>query len=98
MRNLSKQDLFDLLKEWMVNSLNGRLYLDYNDIEPSSTLYDLGFDSLDVVELTITIENRLKIEIKEEDVDAVLYRKTMEEVVDLIHAIIINQKKNEHVQ
>lgn len=88
MRNLSKRDIYILLKEWIVTSGNGRLYLDYNDVEPSYTLSDLGFESLDVVDLTVMIENRLNIQIKDEDVDAVINRKTIEEIVDLIHATL----------
>ncbi len=51
------------------------------DIEPSSSLKDLGLDSLDLVEVLMSIEEEFSIQFEEEEM---LELKTVQDVYDAI--------------
>jgi acyl carrier protein len=53
------------------------------NITPSSTLKDLGADSLDIVEMIMTFEEVFGIEIKDEDAEKI---STVQEAADYLHA------------
>jgi len=54
------------------------------NIKLVSTFKDLGADSLDIVEIIMNFEEAFGIEIKDEDAEKI---KTVQEAVDLIHAV-----------
>lgn len=53
--------------------------------EESSLANDLGFDSLDVVELTINVEKEFKIDISDDEVSEV---KTVKDVIDVVEKLL----------
>ena len=72
MTSITKKDILEILKELIINHDNGRLGTHYSDINLHSTLIgDLGFDSMDVAELTMAIESKLKIRIEDEEVEKI---------------------------
>lgn len=82
---LTKKDLLDLLKEMIVGQDNCRLGIENYDITPESTLRDLGFDSLDVVELSMNIERKLDIRIEDEEVEKILLCENIEKITDFLY-------------
>ena len=81
---LNRKDILEILKEMIVSHDNHRLGLEYYDIKLTSTLYDLGFDSLDVAELSMKIESKLNIRIEDKEVEHILMREPIEEIVNFI--------------
>ena len=58
---------FDKIKEILVD----QLHVDESDVTPdASFIDDLGADSLDIVELIMTMEDEFGIEVAEEDVES----------------------------
>lgn len=53
--------------------------------EESSLANDLGFDSLDVVELTINVEKEFRIDISDDEVSEV---KTVKDVIDVVEKLL----------
>lgn len=53
--------------------------------EESSLANDLGFDSLDVVELTINVEKEFKIDISDDEVSEV---ETVKDVIDVVEKLL----------
>lgn len=85
MTNLKREDIQELLKEMIVTHDGGRLNLQYEDIDKNATLIsDLGFDSLDVVELSSNIENKLKIQLNESDVEKIMMRENVDFLADFL--------------
>ena len=79
MTSITKKDILEILKELIINHDNGRLGTHYSDINLHSTLIgDLGFDSMDVAELTMAIESKLKIRIEDEEVEEKQKQQTQE--------------------
>ncbi|MBR2188416.1 MAG: acyl carrier protein [Eubacterium sp.] len=68
---------FEQLKEIMVNTLN----LEEKDIKPEASLKDLGVDSIDAVELIMSLEENYDIQIPDEDA------AKLEKVSDIIEYI-----------
>ena len=67
------------------NALAEQLKLNPDTIKPESLISDdLGADSLDAVELIISLEEQLKINIDEMDNDAI---RTVDDVVRLIDSV-----------
>jgi len=60
-----------------------------SQVTPKSSLQDLGFDSLDGVELLMNCEDRFDISISDEDVERTT---TVEEVVACIEAALRSKK------
>ena len=57
-----------------------------NDIKDESQFnYDLGFDSLDAVDLTIDVERAFNISIEDEQAEKV---KTVKDAIDLIESLV----------
>lgn len=79
----NQKDILEILKEVILNHNN--LGLEYYDIKLTSTLYDLGFDSLDVAEISMNLESKLNITIKDEEVEHILMRKSVEEIMNFLH-------------
>jgi len=75
------ESTFEIVK----NALAEQLKLDPDTIKPESLISDdLGADSLDAVELIISLEEQLKINIDEMDNDAI---RTVDDVVRLIDSV-----------
>ena len=75
------ESTFEIVK----NALAEQLKLDPDTIRPESLISDdLGADSLDAVELIISLEEQLKISIDEMDNDAI---RTVDDVVRLIDSV-----------
>ena len=89
----NQKDILEILKEVILNHNN--LGLEYYDIKLTSTLYDLGFDSLDVAGISMNLESKLNITIKDEEVERILMRKSVEEIMDFLHDRYIKHQKSE---
>lgn len=79
----NKKDILEILKEVIINNDN-LLGLEYHDIKLTSSLYDLGFDSLEVVEISMSLERNLDIRIEDEEVEHIMMRKPVEEIMDFL--------------
>ena len=73
MRDEIKQKLLEIIKEYP--------YLAELKITEESNLYDLGMDSLDKIELWLSLEDKFKIDIAE---DKIRECKTVKDLIDLI--------------
>ena len=63
-------------------SLVEQLGIEYDDIKPQSHLVnDLGVDSLDLVELVMTFEEKFKMDISDEEAEKLV---TVEIIIDYI--------------
>ncbi|MBR2684623.1 MAG: acyl carrier protein [Erysipelotrichaceae bacterium] len=69
-------DTFDLLKQLVSEKTDA-------DVLLSSTMKDLKLDSIDLVDLLVTLEEKLKIRFRDEEM---LQLKTVEDVVRLVDA------------
>jgi acyl carrier protein len=68
------------LKEIIVDQIGVR----ESEIKPSSLLReDLGVDSLDMIEITMAIEEEFGFDVPDDDVDSI---KTFQDVVDYVQA------------
>jgi len=71
-------DTFEMLKELLSKKTNEK-------IEASATMEDLRIDSLDLVEVLLTVEEQLSIVFED---DELLQLKTVQNVVDLVNSKI----------
>ena len=71
-------DTFGMLKELLSKKTNEK-------IEASATMEDLRIDSLDLVEVLLTVEEQLSIVFED---DELLQLKTVQNVVDLVNSKI----------
>lgn len=86
MTSITKKDILEILKELIINHDNGRLGTHYSDINLHSTLIgDLGFDSMDVAELTMAIESKLRTRIEDEEVEKIFMRNNIEELMNFVY-------------
>jgi len=81
----NQKDILEIFKEIILSHNNNLLGLEYYDIKLTSSLYDLGFDSLDVAEISMNLESKLNITIKDEEVEHILMRKSVEEIMDFLY-------------
>lgn len=71
--------------EKVCEMLAAQLGIDASTIRPESEVVkDLGADSLDVVELLMTLEDEFGITLPEDDVEKV---KTVQDIVDMMNRI-----------
>lgn len=62
------------------------LGLPLSDIKPEHNLVDdLGFDSLDAMEMTVTLEKKYRIKIADQDV---MKLETVQDIVNLLESMI----------
>lgn len=74
--------IFDEVKEILADQLD----INAEDIELSSNLSDdLGADSLDAIDIVMTVEDQYSIEVPDEAIEAM---KTVEDIVVFIEANI----------
>lgn len=71
--------------EQVCKMLAEQLGIDASEIKPESEVVkDLGADSLDVVELLMTLEDEYNLTLPEEDVESL---KTVQDIVDMMNKI-----------
>ena len=71
--------------EQVCKMLAEQLGIDASAIKPESEVVkDLGADSLDVVELLMTLEDEYNITLPEEDVEGI---KTVQDIVDMMNKL-----------
>ncbi|MFZ2542866.1 MAG: acyl carrier protein [Lactococcus raffinolactis] len=75
---ISKEDLFDKIKENLVETLE--LDADHVTLE-TNIVEDLGADSISLMEFTLALEDEFGIEISDEDAEHIL---TLGQVVDYV--------------
>lgn len=93
---LTKKDVLEILKELMINHDHGRLDIKYSDINLHSTLMaDLGFDSMDIAELSMNIESKLKIRIEDDEVENILMKTNVEELMEFVFSRYKETKEQE---
>ena len=85
--------------ERIVDTLVEDFQKDRDEIKPDTTLKDeLGLDSLDRVDLVITLESAYDVEISEGSDDTVkkqFYQcKTVQEIADFLTELVIKAKEN----
>ena len=77
---MAKTDIESRLKELITSSLG----VDAKEVvDQASFIYDLGADSLDIVELVMGIEKEFGIEIPDEDAEKIA---TVKDAIDYIHS------------
>lgn len=81
---IKKEDVKEILFE-LILDLNKKL--DKSDVKERLTLFDLGFDSLDVVDLSSSLEKKFDISISGLEIETDMYR-TIGEIVDFIYGKI----------
>lgn len=81
---IKKEDVKEILFE-LILDLNKEL--DKSDVKERLTLFDLGFDSLDVVDLSSSLEKKFDISISGLEIETDMYR-TIGEIVDFIYGKI----------
>lgn len=59
-----------------------KLQIDETSIHDTSTLQDLGADSLDLVEIVMSLEDEFSIEISDEDAEKL---ENIAQVIDYVH-------------
>ena len=73
------------MKEKVINTLAKQLRLDESEINESSNIMeDLGADSLDIVEILMTLESEMGITISDEDA---LTLKTVGDVIEYLERV-----------
>ena len=92
-------DLNKEVYERIVDTLVEDFQKDRDEIKPDTTLKDeLGLDSLDRVDLVITLESAYDVEISEGSDDTVkkqFYQcKTVQEIADFLTELVIKAKEN----
>ena len=68
--------------EWLSNALAEHFYVSVETISPDTALDELGADSLDIVDIALTIEGEYDIEISDDD-----ELKRVRTVGELVHQI-----------
>ena len=61
-----------------------KLHIDASNINPQSTLQDLGADSLDMVDIIMKVEVEFGIEINDEDAEKL---HNVQDVINYVHAL-----------
>lgn len=82
---MTKKDILELLKELIVCHDRPRLKLEYSDIHLNNTLEELGFDSLDVTELAVYLEQKLEIKIKSSEIDNVMMNSDIDVLTNFLY-------------
>ena len=78
MREMAKEEIFDKLKELVVDQLG----VDDDEVTTEATIQeDLGADSLDLVDLVMAVEEEFDVKIADEDLEGI---KTVGDIVDYI--------------
>ena len=66
--------------------ISDELAIDIDKVIPDADLFDdLNFDSLDTVEMVISIESEFDIEIDDDDIDAL---RTVRQISDLVQNLV----------
>ena len=82
---LTKKDVLEVLKELIIEHDHNRLGTRYEEVHLTDTLKgDLGYDSLDVVELSMATESKFNIRIEDEEVERFWMKATVEELTNFI--------------
>ena len=72
------EDTMQKVKDVIVEKLSAPI----ENITPEATLKDLGADSLDIVDMIMSFEEKFGIEIKDEDAEKI---KTVQEAATYLH-------------
>ncbi len=75
--NMSPADAFSMLKRIMVREFD----IAESEIQPSSGFEDLDMDSIDAVDLAVSVEEEIGFQFQTEDLAGI---RTIQDVVDLI--------------
>lgn len=75
-----KQELFDAIATTIASTLN----IDKERVAPSSTLQDLGADSLAMVEIILNLEEQFNIEIDDAKAEQLT---NVQEVLDYLYSL-----------
>lgn len=69
------------IQEQVFQKIAETLSVDVSTLRPETTFLEIGADSLDMVELSMDLEDNFKINIKQEDIAAI---KTLGQAVEFI--------------
>lgn len=86
---MKTMNVFESVKEIVVNQLEVK---EIQVIPEAKFVDDLGADSLDIVEIVMTIEDKFGLEISDDDVENLL---TIQQVVDYIQRRLEEKKEKE---
>lgn len=81
---LTKGKTMDNLKEQVIEIIKEQLHLK-TDFDLNAKFEDLGADSLDVVEIAMTLEDKFDIEITEDDAEHI---KSVNDIITVLEKII----------
>ena len=74
---MSKQDLYPLFEQTLVETFG----VPADDVAPDATFEALGLDSLDVVELTLILEEETGVKLEDEELEDV---RTVGQAIDKV--------------
>jgi acyl carrier protein len=81
----TRENLFAELRSWM----QSEFHLKPEQIEPATHLIDdLDFDSIDLVDLAVLLEERLGFKLDYEDLNSV---ETVGDAVNVVHAALVRR-------
>ena len=70
---MAKEEIFDKLKELVVDQLG----VEEDEVTMEATMQDdLGADSLDLVDLVMSVEEEFGVKVADEDLENIKYRQT----------------------
>jgi acyl carrier protein len=73
----------DQILRWVIDALKNEFQLREEDLHPAAHLIDdLDLDSIDAVDLAVSVERDLGLSLSEGDLKSI---QTVQDVVDLIH-------------
>ena len=82
---ITRDDIFDKIKEVLVDEFE----VEADDINPEANLFtDLELDSLDAIDLMVTLDKELDIEIKTETMQDM---RTIKDVCDFVESAMTNE-------
>jgi acyl carrier protein len=76
-QQMSKQDLYPLFEQTLVETFG----VPADDVAPDATFEALGLDSLDVVELTLILEEETGVKLEDEELEDV---RTVGQAIDKV--------------
>lgn len=89
MKPNNREQIIQVLKRLLVSELVNSIAIDPNDIDPDTSLFAVGVDSLNIIQFIIGIEEFYSITFDDEDIDMEKF-----ETLNLI-ADIIERSKND---
>jgi acyl carrier protein len=80
----------NIVEKEIISIISGISGVDENEITPEKNFFkDLEVDSIKAIEITVAIEKKFKISVRDEDVPKIT---TVKEAVELVNILLIQKK------